>query len=728
MIFSAVTLFSAAVAQPQLLDDIRNLAFDSFQRVAPRVSDPQAPVKVVGVDENSLKTIGQWPWPRTRLAELTAKLASLGAAAIAFDFIFAEPDRMSAENMLDAVADENFRRELTRTLSGAKSNDEIFARSIKQAPVVLGAMLTAVDGATRLTAKAGLVAVGDDPAPFLPNFPAPVEPIPLLANAASGIGATNWLPDRDQVVRRAPLFGAGPFGVAPSLAMEALRVAQGETTYVLRASNASGETAFGRRTGLNAVKVGAFEIATGPHGDVRPRYAHTVSTQILSAAAALDNRVDRGDIEGRIILVGATAAGLGDIRATPLEPAVFGVEIHAQILESLISGALLSRPDWALGLELVTAAAAFLAVAVLLPRASALLSALFVLTLVMGSFVISFELFEHRALLLDPTFPSFAVTFSYVVGASTLWRFEQAAKQHVRNAFGKFVAPAVVDRLAERPDRLVLGGETRELSILFADLRGFTALSEKMNAQELTRFMNDYLTPMTDAILEREGTIDKYIGDAILAFWNAPLDVEAHPDKALEAALAMRGELAALNSARAAVALAAGGAYEPIAMGVGLTLGPCSVGNMGSIRRFDYSVLGDTVNLASRLERASKAFGADILASGAVCAAAPDFAWLDLGQIVVAGRKEPTAVAALAGDREFARTSAFLEWERRHAAMRRRYDEGALGEAEAAARELAATALPAWRKLYEAFELRCSALRQSPQSGEWSPIWLLESK
>jgi adenylate cyclase len=728
MTLVALLAFPAAFFQPRLLDDLRNFVFDSFQRADPRPFDPQSPVKIVGIDEESLKVFGQWPWPRTRLAELTEKLSALGASAIAFDFIFAEPDRTSFENMLVTIPNENLRRDVSRTLAKTPSNDQIFARALVAAPTILGETLSATGAAKAPEPKAGLVTAGDDPAPFLPHFPAIVAPMPLLAQAAHGLGATNWLPDRDQVVRRALLFGAGPFGIVPSLAMEALRVAQGETTYVLRSSNASGETAFGRRTGMNAVKVGAFEIATGANGEVRPRYTAASPQRAISAAAVIQGKANKDDFEGRIVFVGAKATGLGDIRATPLEPAVSGVDIHAQIVESLVSGGLLSRPDWAFGLEYLVAAFCFVGVAVLLLVASPVASALFAAAVIVLLFGGSYFLFEKHGLLLDPGFPSAAIAISYLVGASTLWRFEQAAKRHVHEAFGKFVAPAVVDRLAENPDRLVLGGETRELSVLFCDLRDFSGLSEGMSAQELTQFMNDYLTPMTDAILERAGTIDKYMGDAILAFWNAPLDVDEHPRKAVDAALAMRDELAAFNASRRERALREGRSYREAAMGVGLALGPCSVGNMGSIRRFDYSILGDIVNLASRLDGATKTFRTDIVAADSVRDAAHDYAWLDLGDVVVMGRNTTTRVAAIAGDPAYAQTPEFKEWSRKHDAICDAFRGRRFAEAVDGAQRLAGEVSPQWRALYIVLKERFASLRDAQLVNDWSPTWVLDSK
>jgi adenylate cyclase len=231
--------------------------------------------------------------------------------------------------------------------------------------------------------------------------------------------------------------------------------------------------------------------------------------------------------------------------------------------------------------------------------------------------------------------------------------------------------------------------------------------------------MNDYLTPMTDAILECDGTIDKYMGDAILAFWNAPLDVPDHARKAATAALHMRSALKAFNEARD---------HRSVAMGLGLALGPCSVGNMGSIRRFDYSILGDTVNLASRLDGACKTFKVDIVAARELRDAAPDFAWLDLGEVVVVGRLAATRVFAIVGDADFARTPAFRDWREKHEAMREACESARFAQAAAAAAHLSQWAPPPWRDLYCVMEKRFSTLREQPPPSDWSPIWTLDSK
>lgn len=715
------------VLQPRTLDDLRNMVFDHFQRYSPRAYDPEAPVRVVGIDEESLQAYGQWPWPRTRIAALADRLIELGAGAIAFDFIFSEPDRASARMLVEALPDAKLRTEVSRLVARAPDSDALFAEAVGRGPVVVGATL-ALRGGKGFPSRAGVVTAGDDPLPFLYDFPAAVLPLRPLVEKAAGLGATNWLPDRDLVVRRVPLLLRAGDAIAPSLALEALRVAQGEQSFVVRSSNASGETAYGAQTGVNAVKVGAFEIATGPEADVRPRYAFRDHRRVISARAVLEGQVPRSEIEGRIVFVGAEAVGLGDVRATPLEAIVPGVEVHAQIVESLTSGALLSRPDWGAGAETTVALIAFLATMPLLFLAPLSVSTVYAPLAVAALFGASYYLFEKQGMLFDPAYPSLVVIGSYIVGVVTLWRSENSARRQVRNAFGKFVAPAVVDRLAENPGLLVLGGETRDLTVLFSDLRNFSGLSEGMSARELTQFMNDYLTPMTDAILECEGTVDKYMGDAILAFWNAPLDIADHPRKALRAALAMRESLVGFNAARARAAQAAGRPYVEARMGCGLNFGPCSVGNMGSTRRFDYSILGDNVNLASRLEGASKAFGTDIIASGAVRDAAPDMAWLDLGRIVVVGRSEPTRVFALAGDAQFASSAMYVRWRTSHDQMLQDYEAARFDLAAGRAAELAQTLSGLWPGLYKVLEKRYSSLVPEGLAEGWSPIWNLTSK
>jgi adenylate cyclase len=698
--------------------DLRNFVFDTYQRLDPPAYDPASPVRILAIDERSLETLGQWPWPRSRLAEMIAKLAPLGPSAVAFDVVFSEPDRVSLENVLDSLPDGPLKADLRGRISAADSNDARFAAAIAQVPVVLSVTATDRGPALPWPTKAGMVVAGDAPDGFLPDFSAMLMPVAPLREAATGLGATNWLPDRDQVVRRVPLVLRYGAAVVPSLAMEALRVAQGASTYVLRGSNASGTSAFGRQTGLNAVKVGDIAVDTGADGSVRPRYTHTAPERYISVADLFAGKVAADDVRGRILVVGTPVVGLGDVRATPLDAVVPGVEVHAQVLEQLLSGKLLSRPDWAPGAEFVATLLVLTLMAATLARMSPALGAGLSMAAVGLVAATSWTAFSRHSLLLDPALPSLAIGTAYLSGASALWQTEQQAQRQVRRAFGKFVSPAVVSRIAANPKLLVLSGETRELSILFSDLRSFSTISESLTAPEVAEFLNGYLTPMTDVVLQHEGTIDKYIGDAIVAFWNAPLDIADHPRRAVEASLAMREALVRFNADQARRAEHGEKVVRDIRMGVGLNVGFCSVGNMGSLQRFDYSALGDPMNVAARLEALTKSYGIDILATAAVTERVPDFAWLEIDAVKVKGRATPTQLFAVLGDEAHAASDAFRSFADQHGRMLAASRSGRSEDAAAMARTLAAIAEPQWRPLYENLAGRYAEAARHEAAGE----------
>ncbi len=696
---------SLGISKPEALDDIRNFVFDRFQRVSPPAYDPSAPVRILAIDDASLVALGQWPWPRTRLAEIVNALGQAGAAAIVFDIIFAEPDRTSLENVVAALAEGPLKADLATRIGADASNDALFARAVGSGPVALGATLQTQGEKRTWPAKAGFVVAGDDAEADITPFASAALPIPVLLDATTGLGATNWLADHDQIVRRAPLLVRTGDAIMPSLALEAFRLALGGTGYVLRAANASGTTSFGAQTGLNSIVVtgpdgGLADIATDGNGFVRPRFTRSAPERFLSAASLLAGRVAPDEVRGRVVFVGATAIGLGDVRATPLDPTVPGVEVHAQLLEQLRTGRLLSRPAWALGAELATTLLCLLVVALLLPRAPPLVAALATALALALLFAGSWLAFDRASVLVDATFPALTIAFAYLSGASLLWQTEQRAKRQVRHAFGKFVSPAVVARIAENPKLLVLSGETRDLTILFSDLRSFSTISEGLDAHAVARFLNEYLTPMTDVILAHDGTVDKYIGDAIVAFWNAPLDVPDHTRRAVDASLAMREALARFNARPEGGAEPS--AVRDVRMGVGLNFGACSVGNMGSAQRFDYSALGDPVNVAARLESLTKSYAVDVLASLGVRDRTPDYAWLEVDEVRVKGRSAVTRLFALAGSEAMARSPAFESWAGRHGAMLRSAGGGRFAEAETAALALAGEVAPHWRPLYEA--------------------------
>lgn len=665
IVIAAIGLRTAA---PATFVNLANLVFDSYQRAAPRVWHPDLPVRIVDIDEASLKKHGQWPWPRNLLAELTRKLHGAGAAVVAYDFVFAEADRSSPEEILKTLADTPARRALEKALEVSEPHDRQFAAALAENASVVAIFLSN-SNAVSAPVKAGYAVAGDDPTPFVAEYSGAVVPLQPFSNAAKGVGAFNWLPDRDQVIRRVPLVLRTPSGFVPTLASEALRVAQGASTYVLRASNASGQTAFGAVTGLNAVRIGNFEAATDHNGAVVIRFSAFTPKRYLPAWRILENDFDPDDVGGRIVLIGTSAAGLFDLRATPINAAVPGVEVHAQVIEHIVTGSHLVRPDWAPGFEIV--AAVF----------GSLLSALFVAVLpvraafpVALSFCVLFGAaswfaFTREGMQIDPVFPVGTALAALIAASSTVIFTEQRARSQIRNAFSRYLAPDLVDELAADPDRLTLGGEIRNMTLLFSDIRGFTTISEGMDAETLTRFLNDFLTPMTNVILSRRGTIDKYMGDAVMAFWNAPIDDDDHASHACSAALAMIEALAEFNAPLPI--------NRHVAIGVGVNTGDCCVGNLGSEQRFDYSVIGDDVNIASRLEGLTKFYGVQIIAGEATVAVASPFVFVELDKVRVKGKATALTIYVLLGDdsvREQLDITALTETQEAMLAAYRRQD------------------------------------------------------
>ena len=746
-------LYGLAVAIPFLLailvglsplplrTDLQNLVFDNYQRLSPRLYDPASPVRIIDIDDESLKRYGrQWPWPRTELAGFVDFLKEHGALAIGFDFLFAEPDQMGIGELIRGKPRERALALIAQELDKTGTYDEAFAKSLAGAPAILGAVL--VNGTSEakagqaqpedeapLPVKAGFSHAGDDPLLFLHGFRASIGPIKILAEQAAGIGALNWVPDRDRVIRQVPLLFASRDAIVPSLAAEALRLAQEEgASYFIKSSNASGETAFGAKTGIVAVRIGKLVVNTQPRGDVRVRFTRHDPRRFIPAWRLLAHEVDPAEVENKIVFIGSSAAALGDMVTTPLDASVPGVEIHAQLLEHILDGQSLVRPDIADGIELVVMVLLSLVMIFVLPFVPAMVGAVIGGVCVAGLSAGSWWAFTQKGLLLDPVFPSLSAGAVFLAGVLSLYGLKQSQERHVRQAFGRFVSPAVVQRLAENPDKLILGGENRELTLLFCDLRSFTTISENFDAHGLTRFLNEYLTPMTDVVLDHGGTVDKYMGDAIMAFWNAPLDDPDHARNSAMAALAMRAELAKLNARWQAEAAARREPFPEVRFGVGLNTGICCVGNLGSARRFDYSAIGDDVNVASRLEGATKFLGVDIAANEATRDEAPELAWLEIDTVMVKGKTLPITAYTLVGDEAVARTEGFKALARRHEAMLDAFRGRAFDEALELAEEADALAPAEIAGLYKFYRTRIMEVLKSAPGEEWSPVLTLEEK
>lgn len=638
------------IADPSAVARLRTSAFDTFVKASPRVADGTFPVRVVAVDEPSLAAIGQWPWPRTRLADLAKALSSAGARSVTFDIMLVEPDRLSPGELAHSLRSDASLQPLMTELAKLPSNDTRLAAAIGRAPVILGIVGDANGRRDIGASLARFSFAGDDPQRFVPAFEAGITNLAELSKAATGVGAVNWLPTEDQIVRRAPLLVSIAGQLYPSLALETLRVAAGQSTIFVKSSGGSGLSAFGQSTGIESLRVGSTIVPTDAQGEMWLRPAPSDPRRTISAQRILDGTFDRADISGRHIMIGATAAGLLDLRATALAPSVPGVEIHAQALEQILAADHLLRPAYATGLELIFIVVFGGVVMWLIRRAGAMRAALVGAGAIGAVIAISWFAYAHAGLLFDPVYPSLSLAVFYLGTSLTTYVRSEADRARIRSAFSHYLAPSLVAELVRNHDKLKLGGETRIVTLLFADVRGFSRISERMAAEYLIRFVNRLFTPLTETILRNGGTIDKFMGDAVMAFWNAPTDDPDHARKACRTALQMLDDVVRLNAELVAEAEAAGSTHEPIRIGIGINTGSCVVGNVGSPERFDYSVLGDVVNVAARFEEATKTAGADIIIGEATASAVADFDLRDAGNVTLRSKDRPEKIFALLGD------------------------------------------------------------------------------
>ncbi|HET9582857.1 MAG TPA: adenylate/guanylate cyclase domain-containing protein [Bradyrhizobium sp.] len=709
------------IADPAPVEEIRVRTFDAFQRIDPRKKTAR-PVTIVDIDDKSLEKLGQWPWPRTRIADLVTELTRLGAVVIAFDAVFSEPDRLNPAFAADTF--RNLDEETRARLRALPSNDQVFADAIKASRVVLGESglpeeIAPLDKTLPVT---GLAMLGEEPQRFMFDFPGLLRNVPVLEHAAAGRGLFTIKPERDGIVRRVPMIMQAQGQTMPSLTFEMLRVATGSGTILIKAETA----------GIKSLGIKGLQIPTDHNGQIWVHYARNDASIYVPAINVLEKNVAPDMIAGKLVLIGTSAVGLNDIKTTPVSRAMPGVEIHAQVLESTLTGEVVSTPIYGIVVEFATAFLFGLLVIAFAPLFGPVtlvaLGAAFASVLIGTS---AYFYTQHR-LLIDFTYPLMSTTAIYLTLIFSSFVREQAQRRQIRSAFGQYLSPALVEQLAQSPEKLVLGGEEREMTIMFSDMRGFTSISEtyKSDPQGLTALMNRFLTPLTNAILNRKGTIDKYMGDAIMAFWNAPLDDKDHHLNACEAALDMLERVDELNQAREQEAKEEGRPFIPLNAGIGLNTGTCVVGNMGSDQRFDYSVFGDSVNLASRLEGQSKEYGFPIIVGSKTALAVKDrFAILELDFIMVKGKKEPEVIYAIAGRQDTAQSGRFQRLRNLTIEMlacyRARDWNGALAAIERGRRTDEANSLELLYRLYEA---RIRDYIENPPPENWNGAFALLTK
>lgn len=615
------------VIDPLALQTLRHQGFDQYQRWQPRAYE-RLPVRIIDIDEASLKKIGQWPWPRTRLAQLVDQLGAQGAAAIGFDVVFAEPDRTSPGR---ASADWSLSADARAMLAGLPDQDTVFAQAIARHNVVLGFSVRRDDTlpeeqAALPHAPSRYVWMGEPSPQALHAFSGAVPALPQLEAAAQGNGALTFIPDGDGVVRRVPLVLALRDNPVPSLSAELLRVAQGANNHILH-------RAAGAAPALEQVRIGPLSLPTNARGEMWLHYTTAQAQRYLPAWQVLAGQADPALLEGHIVLVGSSAQGLMDLRFNPLGRIMPGVEAHAQALEQALSSHFLNRPSWAQAAEAILVVLGCILVVWIGMFVPALLAAATSLTLAAGVLWGGWWAFSSHRLLLDSFTPALALAVAFVLASLCRHFWSERQQRWVKAAFSRYVSPNRVEYLMNNPGQLELGGKRQHCSFIFTDLAGFTALMESIDPAAAVTLLNRYLEEMISIAFRHQGTLDRIVGDALAIMFSAPVVQADHAKRALDCAMDMH----AFATAYARDLQSRGIAFCDTRIGV--HSGEVIVGNFGGNAIFDYRALGDPVNTAARLESVNKYLGTRICVSEATLSACGPFEVRPVGRLVLKGKR-----------------------------------------------------------------------------------------
>lgn len=615
---------------------------------------PGDEVIIAAIDEKSLNAYGRWPWPRTRIAELLTTLKKSGAAVAAFDIVFPHEDESSGVSAIRKLKDKfktDGRLILTlKELEKKADNDALLAAALKDnETAILGyyfffendAQLK--DGKERgggyfMSSAFNMVRPINDSSAE-PNYTLAAgakENLPAIAEAAMNFGFFNIVPDKeDGVVRRVPLAIEYDGSVYPHISLSAVRAYMGGAPLIINTAD----------YGVDSIQIEDLAIPTDERANLTINYRGPDKTfPYYSIVDIINGAVPAKNIKGKIVLVGATATGIYDMRATPFSPTFPGVEVHANIIDNILHSDYISRPDWVSAFDLLMILITGILLSIALPRMRPIYATLLTIAVVLVFIFINELIFNHWRIWAAEVYPIFSILL--VSAAVTTYQFmtEERIKREIKSAFSQYLNPALVNLLTKNPERLKLGGEERHLTVLFSDIRGFTTMSEGLKPDALVKLINSYLTPMTDLVMNNGGTIDKYMGDAIMAFWNAPLDQPDHPRLACATALEMMKKLNELKPIWEAVGI------KKFDIGIGLSTGKAIVGNMGSTQRFDYTVMGDTINLGSRLEGLNKEYGTHIIVPRYTYLDVKDeFVFRELDYVRVKGKDLPIRIFELMG-------------------------------------------------------------------------------
>lgn len=707
------------ILDPTFLVNFRNSVFDNYQQWQPRIPPTKRPVAVIDIDEKSLLQLGQWPWPRNYLGTMVQNATEMGAVVIGFDMFFSEEDRLSPDKIGDTIA--NLSPRTQKELRSLSSFDTLFAEQLKRSNSVLGiAVSPSITDVNNfgLNRIATVAALGNDPKPYLKKFPGLIGNIEVLDEAASGRGMISLDQGFDGVVRRVPLANVVGNRVIPTLTLDMLRVATHRN--VISQTNENGMVGF---------KIAGTVVPTDKNGRIWIKYSPFDPNQYISAVDVITGRADPSRLAGKLLFVGTSATGLKDLRSSPLQSSLPGVEMHMQLMENILTNTYLFRPDYLAVLEWAGTSFTAVILILLVPLVGARTTMgllLLISSIAVGS---SLYLFSEFSLLVDVTYTLFVSLLLYITLVYFNYLSTEKERTRIRTAFSHYLSPDLVSKLSSSPDSLVLGGEEKEMSFLFCDVRDFTGISETFrdNPQGLTHLINSFLTPMTDEILKHSGTIDKYMGDSIMAFWNAPLDTPEHEKMAALSALGMIERITILNQEIKHEAEENDRDFRELKIGIGLNTGNCIVGNLGSKQRFDYSVLGDPVNLASRLEGQSKTYGVSVIVGEDTARKIQEFALVELDLIAVKGRNNAITIYGLMGDPTFAEETHFQDVKHEISHMVHAYKSKEWDQVETSLKKIRSQS-PSYKKLTDLYQSRINRFREVPPPQGWDGIYRATTK
>lgn len=583
MLISIIALY---IFFPKSLESIDNRLRDYMFILRGEIPQNEK-VIIVDIDEKSLKQIGQWPWSRDVLSVMLENLTNAGVAIIGFDIVFAEEDRTSPHKIL---------KKFNLNGSNVPNYDEQFAQTIANTPTILGYQFQLNDTSFIEEKTPQIPAIfieknKDFDVDYVINGKGTILNIPIVQDNSYSSGFFNNVPDESGIIRSVPLVIRYNEQLYPSLAFELLRAALDVKKVVVNYNN----------LGVQDISLGDITIPTDRYGRIIVNYRGKEKTfKYISAGDIINNTFNQKDIEGKVVLVGTSAAGLFDLRATPFESVFPGVEVHANVIDNILQGDFLSKPSWADGANIMHIVLLGLILFLVVINLNIYFIPISIgVFLAVDMYLIYYVLF-YKGMILNIFFPLFTVIITSAVAVLVNYLFEIRQSNMIKHKFASKVSPKVMEDLLKNEND-TLQGQSKEVTVFFSDVRGFTNISEAMpNAKALIEFLNQYMEPMSDIIMKHEGTIDKFIGDAIMAYWNAPSDVKNHQDKAVKASLEQIKHLKVLNEKLKSE-------NKPtIDIGIGLNCGVAVVGEMGSSGRSDYTVIGDPINLGARLESLCK--------------------------------------------------------------------------------------------------------------------------